>query len=57
MMRIVEAYGPNLETVYIVLVNGFQWGPEGSPRDRSGAAGDYYATPEEAQRAYEEDSQ
>ncbi len=38
---------------YMVLVNGFQWGPfQTSTPDRSGAYDVTYATADEARRAY-----
>jgi hypothetical protein len=47
-MEIVEAVNGK----WIILVNGFQWGPSGSPIDKSGAYEVEYNSAEEAEEAY-----
>ena len=44
-----------VETVdgrYMILVDGIQWGPTGTPRDKSGAADTTYATRKDALDAF-----
>lgn len=47
-VEIVEA----LSGAYMVLVKGVQWGPAGSPRDLSGAAGNEWSTKQGAVDAF-----
>jgi len=43
-----------IDNDYMVLVGGVQWGPPGSPRDRSGAASDTWPTENAAAAAFRE---
>lgn len=47
-IRIERAYGENLESVWIITINGLQWGGE---RDASGAGNATFTTAEEARGA------
>jgi DNA repair protein RadC len=45
---------PTADGQYMVLVGGVQWGPPGTPRDSSGAAGTTYPTRSAARDAYKQ---
>lgn len=46
------AIADTVDGEFMILIDGVQWGPPGTPRDRSGAAATTFATPEEAATSF-----